>query len=221
MSPGLRPVLIVDDNAAFRAFVRTLFARAGYETIEAATGKEALIAVQAERPALVILDVLLPDISGFEICRELRDEFGDELPIIFVSGERAEAADRAVGLLIGADDYIVKPFDPDEFLARARRSIIRQQPDRRHPATPPSTDLTNRESEVLRLLADGQAPTDIATELVISPKTVASHIQRILAKLGVHSRAQAVAVAYKADLLKDWAATEENGATHASSQRGD
>jgi two-component system nitrate/nitrite response regulator NarL len=221
MSPELRSVLIVDDNAAFRAFVRTLFARAGYETIEAAGGKEALIAVQAERPALVILDVLLPDVSGFEICRELRDEFGDELPIIFVSGERAEAADRAVGLLIGADDYIVKPFDPDEFLARARRSIIRQQPDRRHPTTPPSIDLTNRESEVLRLLADGQAPTDIATELVISPKTVASHIQRILAKLGVHSRAQAVAVAYKADLFKDWAATEENGATPLRSQTPD
>ncbi len=215
MRTGPRPVLIVDDNTAFRAFARTLFARAGYETIEASTGKEALIAVQAERPALVILDVLLPDISGFEICRELRDGFGDELPIIFVSGERAEAADRAVGLLIGADDYMVKPFDPDEFLARARRSIIRQQPDRRRPTTPPSIDLTNREFEVLRLLADGQAPTDIATELVISPKTVASHIQRLLAKLGVHSRAQAVAVAYKTGLLKDWAATEENGTTPA------
>lgn len=219
MRTGPRPVLIVDADAAFRAFARTLFARAGYETIEAATGKEALIAVQAERLALVVLDVLLPDISGFEICRELRDEFGDELPIIFVSGERAEAADRAVGLLIGADDYVVKPFDPDEFLARARRSIIRQQPDRRRPTTPPSTDLTNREFEVLRLLADGQAPTDIATELVISKKTVASHIQRILAKLGVHTRAQAVAVAYKAGLLKDRAETEENGATLASSKR--
>ena len=72
---------------------------------------------------------------------------------------------------------------------------------------------------MLGLLADGQAPTDIATELVISPKTVASHIQRILAKLGVHSRAQAVAVAYKAGLLKDRAETEENGATLASSKR--
>jgi DNA-binding NarL/FixJ family response regulator len=160
----------------------------------------------------VILDVLLPDTSGFEVCRELRDEFGDELPIIFVSGERAEAADRAVGLLLGGDDYVVKPFDPDEFLARARRSMIRQQPDRRRSPTSPNFELTNREFEVLRLLADGQAPTDIATELVISPKTVASHIQRILAKLGVHSRAQAVAIAYKVGLLKDSAAGE-NGAT--------
>jgi DNA-binding NarL/FixJ family response regulator len=210
--PGLPPVLIVDDDRAFRAFARTLLARAGYETIEAATGTEALTAVHAERPALVILDVLLPDTSGFEVCRELRDEFGDELPIIFVSGERAEAADRAVGLLLGGDDYVVKPFDPDEFLARARRSMIRQQPDRRRSPTSPNFELTNREFEVLRLLADGQAPTDIATELVISPKTVASHIQRILAKLGVHSRAQAVAIAYKVGLLKDSAAGE-NGAT--------
>src|SRR5947199_241905 len=81
-------------------------------------------AARTARPAVVLLDISLPDVSGFEVCRELRDEFGDDLPIIFVSGERVEAVDRAVGLLLGADDYVVKPFDLDELLARVRRSII-------------------------------------------------------------------------------------------------
>src|SRR6266511_2711756 len=146
----------------------------------------------------------LPDNNGFEICRTLRDEFGDDLPIIFVSGERVAPADRAVGLLVGGDDYLVKPVDPDEFLARVRRAVARS---RREPAVPSTTtsrslDLTKRELEVLELLAQGQTQAQIASALVISPKTVASHVQRILAKLGVHSRAQAVALAYQSGAIR-------------------
>lgn len=195
------PVLIVDDDAGFRAFAEKLFSRAGYATIEAGTGAEALAAVRDAQPSLVVLDVTLPDINGFEICRELRDEFDEELPIIFVSGERVDPVDRAAGLLIGGDDYIVKPFDADEFLARSRRAIVRCQPDPAPPTTAFDFDLTTREIEVLGRLAQGQQQSDIANDLTISTKTVASHIQRILAKLGVHSRAQAVALAYKSGVL--------------------
>ena len=121
-------ILIVDDDAAFRALVGVLLSRAGFATtVEAVTGEEALAAVRAERPALVLLDVFLPGINGYEVCRTLRDEFGDDLPIIFVSGERVEPSDRAVGLLVGGDDYLVKPVDPDEFLARVRRAIDRSR----------------------------------------------------------------------------------------------
>ena len=74
----------------------------------------------ASDPLLVVLEVALSDLSGYEVCRQLRDEFGEELPIILVSGERVDPLDRAVGLLIGADDYLVKPLDADEFLARVR-----------------------------------------------------------------------------------------------------
>jgi len=198
-APDCGSILVVDDDADFRAYIVVLLSRAGFAaTLEAATGEEALAAVRAERPALVLLDVFLPDISGFEVCRTLRDELGDNLPIIFVSGERVEPADRAVGLLVGGDDYLIKPVDPDEFLARVRRAVVRS---RREPAGPSPTsrwlDLTKRELEVLGRLAQGQAQAQIAAELVISPNTVASHVQRILAKLGVHSRAQAVAAAYQ------------------------
>jgi DNA-binding NarL/FixJ family response regulator len=196
-------VLIVDDDASFRALVSSVLARAGHATVEAGTGEAALTAVRAERPTLVLLDVSLPDISGFEVCCELRDQYGDQLPVIFVSGERTDAGDCAVAFLLGGDDYVTKPFDTNAFLARVRRAIARSRPESSPRAAPRDFNLTNREFEVLRGLAQGQSASDIATELVISPKTVSTHIQRILAKLGVHSRAQAVALAYQSHLLEE------------------
>ena len=75
-----------------------------------------------------MLDVGLPEVSGYEVCRELRDEYGSDVGIIFVSRERTTPADRVAGLLVGADDYIVKPFDDDELLARAAGSLRRIEP---------------------------------------------------------------------------------------------
>jgi DNA-binding NarL/FixJ family response regulator len=165
----------------------------GHPTAEAAGGEEALGIARSQALALVILDVNLPDISGYEVCHELRSEFGERLPILFVSGARTEAYDRVGGLLLGADDYVVKPFAPDELLARVRRLLARW--DRN--ATARSFDLTSRELEVLRLLASGYSQSEIAQELVVTEKTVATHIQHILPKLGVHSRAEAVAFAHQ------------------------
>jgi DNA-binding NarL/FixJ family response regulator len=191
-------ILIVDDDAGYRAFVASLFERAGYAIRQSETGPEALDAVRDERPSCILLDVHLPGLTGYQVCRELREEFGQAFPIIFVTGARTEPADRVAGLLLGADDYVVKPFDPDELLARVHRSLARAG----HGASPngASFDLTSREREVLALLADGLDANAIARSLVISPKTVATHIQRILAKLGVHNRTQAVALAHREGL---------------------
>jgi two-component system, NarL family, nitrate/nitrite response regulator NarL len=192
----------------YRALVSNVLDRAGYESVEIVNGLDALAAVRAERPALVLLDISLPDINGYEVCHQLRDEFGEEFPIIFVSGERVAPVDRAVGLLIGADDYVIKPFDADEFLARVRRAIVRSHPERTV-ATPRDLGLTHRELEVLEGLADGLTGVEVAAKLVISPKTVGSHVQRILAKLGVHSRAHAVTLAYRSGLLEPSEAQRE------------
>jgi two-component system nitrate/nitrite response regulator NarL len=201
-SPDPRHILVVDDDRHYRAFVSEALARAGFETREASTGAAAISAVREERPAAVLLDVILPGATGYEICRELRDEHGPELPIVFVTGERTEAADKVVGILVGGDDYIVKPFDPDELIARVRRLIGRPPSETRStPRGDSVSQLTRRESEVLRLLAQGLSAADIARELVISSNTVATHIQRILGKLGVHSRTQAVALAYELGLV--------------------
>src|SRR5207247_2275505 len=170
-------------------------------SVQASDGDTALELARSKRPALVVLDVRLPGVSGYEICRGLREEFGDELPILFVSGDRTESLDRAVGLLLGGDDYVVKPFDPDELLARIRRLITRAHPVAPPPEAPRVQTLTRRELDVLRQLAEGKRAAEIADELEISPKTVASHVQSIFAKLGVRSRAQAVARAYERGLV--------------------
>jgi DNA-binding NarL/FixJ family response regulator len=199
------PVLVVDDDANTRALIVASLQRIGYVVYEAANGDEALEVAEAVRPELVVLDVSLPRITGYEVCRELRDTFGDSVAIMFVSGLRAEPLDRVAGLLIGADDYLIKPFDPDELVTRARLLLRRNgAPVRpRRVGEPAIDDLTPREREVLGLLARGRNQAQIADELFISSKTVATHIQRTLSKLGVHSRAQAVAVAHRTGLVRD------------------
>jgi DNA-binding NarL/FixJ family response regulator len=204
MENGRRPIMIVDDDARSREFISTLLSAAGYEEIvEVETGEEALVVASAEHPCLVLLDVVLPGISGYEVCHQLRARFGERLPIVFVSERRSEPHDRVAGLLIGADDYLVKPFFPGELVARIRRLLIRNGAES-------ATDggesgviarLSEREREVLIILAAGRSQDAIAAELFISPKTVGSHIQRILAKLDVHSRAEAVALAYREGLV--------------------
>ena len=143
----------------------------------------------------MILDVRLPGRSGYEVCHALRRRHGANLPILFLSGERVESYDRAAGLLLGADEYLVKPFSPDELVTRVR-SLIRRAAE-----LPQRRALTARELEVLTLLAAGLEQTDIAVRLAISPRTVATHIERILGKLGVRSRAQAVALAFRESLV--------------------
>jgi DNA-binding response OmpR family regulator len=194
-------VLIVDDDAALAHLVGQLLARIGLPVKYARTGEAALEAAHDDLPDLVLLDVSLGRMSGYEVCRQLRDSFGDDLPIVFLSGERTEPYDRAAGLLLGGDDYIVKPFDPDELLARVRALLRRSGRNRTNGAADRFAILTVREREVLTLLANGLGQDDIAGRLVISPKTVATHLQRVLVKLGVHSRAQAVGEAYRHGLV--------------------
>jgi DNA-binding NarL/FixJ family response regulator len=196
-------ILIADADAGFRAFASRLFKSAGFPALDTPRGEEVLAAARRKRPGLVLLDVGLPDVSGFEVCQQLRDEFGDDVPIIFVSGDRTSPVDRAAGFLVGGDDYLVKPVDRDELLARARRLVSRARGRRtsRH-RDAGNGSLTQRELQVLTLLADGLGSKQIASELVISTKTVASHVQRILAKLGAHTRAEAIAVAYRDGLVR-------------------
>jgi DNA-binding NarL/FixJ family response regulator len=192
------PILIVDDDRGFRAYVAELFENVGYRTEQLETGAAVLAAALAERPVAVVLDVELPDLNGYEVCRELRDYFGDDVPIVFVSGQRFDALDRSAGLLLGADDFLAKPVDAGELIARIRRLVERRPPGGTASTSNGSLDgLTTREHEVLNLLAQGCRQDEIARRLVISPKTVATHIQRILVKLDVHSRAQAVALALR------------------------
>ena len=192
-------VLVADGEEPDRVLISTLLERIGCVTHQARTGVEALALAETLRPDAFVLDVELPETSGYEVCHELRAELGDQVPIVLVSASRVSTLDRVAAFLIGADDYVTKPFVPDELLVRVRSLLRRKNGHHTNGHVPPNgvSSLTPREREVLVRLAQGLNQDAIAAELVVTPKTVATHIQRILSKLGVHSRAEAVAYAHQ------------------------
>ena len=189
-------ILVVDDDAGVRLVVRDALSAAGFEVTVVADGEHAVAAFGASRPDVVVLDVNLPRLSGYELCRRFK-EADPTARVLFLSGARTEWFDRVAGLLLGGDDYAVKPFDPDELVARVRALLAQPAP----PVPDRMASLTRRELQVLRLLAAGRNQREIAEELVISPRTVGTHIEHILEKLGVRSRAQAIALAYREELV--------------------
>ena len=183
-----RSILIVDSDDRVRVGLVSLLARLGHPVDGAADADSALDAVERAEPSLIVLDL---ETDGLELCQVLLDRLGGRVPVILVSAKRTEPADRVAGLLIGADDYLAKPFDPGELLARVRRSLGRAGTAG---TVPLSNRLTPRELEILNLLDHG-SNKQIARQLAISSKTVSTHVQHILSKLGVHTRTQAVAYA--------------------------
>ncbi len=116
-------ILVVDDEDNIRFLVTTALGLSGMETVTAGSGFEALDQISRERPDLIVLDVMLPDLDGFAILRRLRDQ-GNDTPIIFLTA-RDQSADRVKGLSEGGDDYIVKPFDIAELVARVQLRLRR------------------------------------------------------------------------------------------------
>ena len=199
-------ILIVDHDDASRLTAVQVAVRLGYDARPSPTGDELLERLGTERPALAIVAVeLTGPVNGLEVMRELHAAFGPDLPVILVSGDRTDALDRTAGLMLGADDYITKPLDAGELLARVRRSLHRTVSTPRNGngnGHRDGSNLSPREREILTLLAAGRTQSQIAADLIISSKTVATHIQRILSKLGVHTRAQAVGVAFRRGIVE-------------------
>lgn len=119
-------VLVVDDEPNITELLAMAFRYEGFRVERAANGRDAVSAVEALRPALIVLDVMLPDIDGFQVARRLRDG-GSKVPIIFLTARDA-TVDKVEGLGLGGDDYVTKPFSLDELIARAR-AIMRRAGD--------------------------------------------------------------------------------------------
>ncbi len=117
-------ILVVDDEESYRNALSIALDREGFSVVTAADGAEALAAFERDKPVLVLLDVMLPKMSGIDICRELRSR--SSVPIIMVTAKNAEI-DTVVGLEVGADDYITKPFGLRELVARVR-ALLRRAP---------------------------------------------------------------------------------------------
>ena len=150
-------VLVVDDEPTIREIVVTYLQRDGYRTLEAADGDRARQLLESESPDLVVLDLMLPGTDGLELCRWIRS--GSQLPVIMLTA-RGEESDRIVGLELGADDYVTKPFSPRELTARVRTVLRRAEPAGREERLSydgldiePATREVTRHGEPLRLTA--------------------------------------------------------------------
>jgi DNA-binding response OmpR family regulator len=124
-------VLVVDDEDIVREVVCTYLEREGYSTLQASAGRAAFALIESEQPDLIVLDVMLPEVDGFSILAELRKRA--DIPVILLTA-RTDETDRVLGLELGADDYVVKPFSPRELAARVR-TILRRA-DRSEPQAP-------------------------------------------------------------------------------------
>ena len=205
-------VLIVDDDPAIREVVRFALSRAGFEALQAADGTAGLAAAREALPDLIVLDVMLPEMDGTEMCRALRASGGPaaSIPVLFLSS-RDDEVDRVVGLEIGGDDYLTKPFSPRELVARVRAVLRRSRPARQEAAEEalrhgrllldPGTArvtwdgrevvLTATEFGLLRTLLrrpgrvlnrDALMDGAYAVERVVSDRTIDSHVRRLRAK---------------------------------------
>jgi DNA-binding response OmpR family regulator len=210
MHPGKRTVLVVEDEESITTPLAAALAREGFDTSVAATAAEALELAGSLKPDLVLLDLMLPDGSGLDVCRELRRT--STVPIIVVTA-RGDEADRVVGLELGADDYVVKPFSARELVARMRAvlrradapvapagdepirvGVLAVDPARRTASVDGETlGLSRKEFEVLCLLAR-EAGRVVTRERLIeevwdttwfgSTKTLDVHVSALRRKLG-------------------------------------
>jgi two-component system response regulator ResD len=209
---GAGRVLVVDDEPTIVEVVGRYLERAGYEAAGAADGFAALEQAAAQRPDLVVLDLMLPGIDGIEVMRRLRELPGPPLAVILLTA-RGEESDRLVGLRQGADDYVVKPFSPAELIARVGAVLRRTRPPEGDAEEPPievgplriepasrqvtldgeEIQLTMREFDLLAFLAAHPGRVYSRDQLMESvwgepyfedTSTVTVHIRRLRAKLG-------------------------------------
>jgi DNA-binding response OmpR family regulator len=127
MAAAAQNVLVVEDEASIASFVSLYLKNAGYAVRTAATGSDALAQLAAEQPGLIVLDLMLPDIDGIEVCRRIRTR--SDVPILMLTA-RDEDVDKIIGLEVGADDYLTKPFNPRELVARVKSILRRSVPTR-------------------------------------------------------------------------------------------
>lgn len=205
----MKKILIVDDDITLRTALTRYLEKQGYSVQNASSGSDALAQFEQNPPDLVVSDVLMPEMDGLEFCRRLRTtRSGQLVPFIFLSSRR-DIDDRIQGHKIGADDYLVKPFEPRELVAkieaqleRSRRihsEIVRliQQPAITPDPKPTPLPLTPAEEKVFWEVIQGFTNKQIGDRLFVSPRTVQTHLSSILAKLQLENRSQLIRFAYE------------------------
>lgn len=196
-------VMVVDDHPMWRDAVERDLQAAGFDVVAvAATGAEAIARFHATRPRVVVLDLQIPEPSGVEVTAQvLAAEPSSRVLILSASGEQD---DVLAAVKAGATGYLVKSASREELLTAVRRVakgdtvftpglaalVLGEFRRMNEPATPPGERLTDRETEILRMVAKGMSYKDIAERLVISHRTVQNHVQNTLRKLQMHNRVE-------------------------------
>jgi NarL family two-component system response regulator LiaR len=210
---GAIRIVLVDDHHLFRQGLRSLLEEHGFEIAGEATSGVAAVGLALEvEPDVVVMGLHMPGISGVEATRRL-SERGSSARILVLTVSTADS-DVVQAMVAGACGYLLKDTSPDQIAAGVRAaavgesmlsaSVAAQLIDRVRGAPlelPDAVDLSEREIEVLRLIAQGRDNAQIAERLVISPTTAKNHVSNILAKLGVQSRVQAAIYAVRAGMV--------------------
>ncbi|MBF2075652.1 MAG: response regulator transcription factor [Synechococcales cyanobacterium C42_A2020_086] len=215
----MKRILLVDDDITLRTALIRYLQNRGYSVQEASSGAEGLALFEQNPPDVIVSDVVMPEMDGLEFCRRLRaSRSGQLVPFIFLSS-RKDVDDRVQGHQIGADDYLVKPFEPKELVAkieaqleRSRRMhseiirLMQQSVGSVAPAgpvpqpslpTPQPLPLTPAEEKVFWEVIQGFTNKQIGDRLFVSPRTVQTHLSNILSKLHLESRSQLIRYAFE------------------------
>jgi DNA-binding response OmpR family regulator len=208
-------ILVVEDSLDIAEGLQRSLEYDGYQVSLATKAAHALAVATSDKPELIVLDLGLPDKDGYTVLQELRER-GVQTPVLILSARREEA-DKLQGFRLGADDYVTKPFSILELMARISALLRRAQPAAAPAPAAPSGGasdsatkpaalsdealrerygLTARQTEVMRLLAEGCSNAEIAGRLEMSYYTARNHTEQVLGKLGVSSRAAVGALIY-------------------------
>ena len=216
----MKKILVVDDDRTLRTVLTRYLQTQGYQVQDVSSGMEALTVFEQDAADVVVSDVMMPEMDGLEFCRRLRGiPSGQLVPFIFLSG-KGELEDRIQGHTIGADDYLTKPFDPRELVAKIETQLERSrrinaemvrlmqqlatsaapaEEKSQHSDVPPvmSLPLTAAEQRVFWEVIQGFTNKQISDRLFISPRTVQTHLSNILGKLELDNRSQLVRFAFE------------------------
>lgn len=194
-------VLVIDDEYKIRSLVELYLLENEYEVILADTGAAGLQAIERSCPDVIVLDIVLPDMSGFEVCKRIREH--REIPVIYLSClQESEAIVK--GLDFGGDDYLTKPFDPNVLVARIN-ALLRRAKGRKLVVQEKKKNsyeqLTYQERRILEWIEKGYTNKEIAVKLNLTEGTIKMYNHVLFQKLQVKNRTQAIVLAKEENLI--------------------
>jgi DNA-binding NarL/FixJ family response regulator len=196
-----KKLLLIDDDPNLILLVKDYLEFRGYEVVTAENGREALDLLETQVPDMIVCDVMMPEMDGYSLVSTIRsDPKTSWIPVLFLSA-KGQSQDRVKGLNVGADVYMVKPFEPEELVAQVESSLKQASRLIQHKdgkggdggpkiQVPFDVELTPTELRVVQFVARGMANREIAEELNVSQRTIESHVSNMLGKTGLHNRTE-------------------------------